>query len=75
MDMSKHPQIDTSAEADDPRHSWSNPGATVALLIALAWIMALAAGFLLGGLAGLVSVKVALVPVLVIVLATITIGR
>jgi len=75
MDMSKHPKTEAAEDRVDPRHDWSNPGETWGYLIALGWIAALAAGFFFGGIAGVAAVSVTFVPVLVMVLAAIAVGR
>jgi len=71
MDKSKQPQ----AEAAGHTHDKSNPGEMGAFLLALVLVAALAGGFVLGGVAGMTMVMVALVPVLYIVLITISVGR
>lgn len=68
MANSKHPQ-------GDHAHDRSNPGEMGAFLLALVLVAALAGGFLVAGVAGLTMVMVALVPVLYIVLVTISVGR
>lgn len=75
MDMSKHPQAQVAEQAHDPHGDWSNPGETWAILLAVAWIAALVIAFAIGGLAGVAAVKVTLVPVIMIALALITVGR
>lgn len=72
MDMSKHPQADAAAPHARDK---SNPGEMGAFVLALVLVAALGAGFLLGGVAGITMVMVALVPVLYVVLVTISVGR
>ncbi len=72
MDMSKHPQVDP---AETHARDKSNPGEMGVFLLALVLIAALATGFLLNGLAGVTLIMVVLVPVIFVVLVTISVGR
>lgn len=79
MDMSKHPTADAAKSTPLPgephNRDMSNPGETWAFVLAAALLGALGLGFAVGGLAGVGLVMVALVPVIYLVLVTISVGR
>ena len=75
MDMSKHPNPETDTTAASEHTDRSNPGELGAFVLALVLIAALGGGFALGGVAGLTMVMVALVPLIYVVLVTISVGR
>jgi hypothetical protein len=80
MDMSKTPAAEAhshtqSLPGEPHNRDLSNPGEVWAFVVALAIIGALGAGFALNGLAGVGLVMVAIVPVVYLVLITISVGR
>lgn len=82
MDMSKTPAAEgathhkvKSLPGEPHNRDMANPGEAMAFLLAAVIIAALGTGFLLNGVAGIGIVMVALVPVIYVVLLTITVGR
>ena len=82
MDMSKHPAAEaathakpTSLPGEPHNRDLSNPGEVWAFVLAAVLVGALGAGFALAGIAGVGTVMVALVPVIYLVLITISVGR
>lgn len=86
MDMSKHPGPDTTTAptttpttelrpGDAHKRDMSNPGELWGFVLAVALIGGLGLGYLFGGLPGLALVMVAIVPVIYVVLVTISAGR
>jgi len=82
MDMSKHPAADAATHSkklplpgEPHNRDLSNPGEVWAFVLAAVLVGALGVGFLLAGLAGVGVVMVALVPVIYVVLITISVGR
>jgi len=69
--MDKHTQTDAATHGRDK----SNPGEMGAFLLALVLVAALALGFVFGGVAGVTMVMVALVPVIYVVLITVSVGK
>lgn len=69
--MDKHTQTDAATQSRDK----SNPGEMGAFLLALVLVAALALGFVFSGVAGVTMVMVALVPVIYLVLITVSVGK
>lgn len=82
MDMSKTPTAQAAAHShtkplpgEPHNRDMANPGEIWGFVLAAVIIAALGVGFLLNGLAGVGVVMVAVVPVIYIVLVTISVGR
>ncbi|OIP84728.1 MAG: hypothetical protein AUK37_05295 [Rhodobacterales bacterium CG2_30_65_12] len=82
MDMTKNPAAHAAAHTkpkslpgEPHNRDMSNPGEIWGFVLAVVLIAVLGAGFLLNGLAGVGIVMVAIVPVVYIVLITISVGR
>ncbi|SMH53120.1 hypothetical protein [Maritimibacter sp. HL-12] len=69
--MTEHTHIEAATKGRDK----SNPGEIWAFLLALVLVAALVVGFVFGSVAGITMVMVALVPVIYIVLITISVGK
>ncbi|GKY87225.1 hypothetical protein [Sinisalibacter aestuarii] len=79
MEMSSHPDP-THAKAhslpgEPHNRDMSNPGEVWAFVLAVVLLAVLGLAFAIAGLAGVGTVMVALVPVIYIVLITISVGR
>jgi hypothetical protein len=82
MDMSQHPAAEAATHStaqslpgEPHNRDMSNPGEIWAFALAIVVLAALAVGFVLGGLAVVGTIMVAVVPVIYVVLITISVGH